>query len=93
METTRYAPIIVVTLNRNEHLKRCIHSLAMNTGAENTDIYISVDFPPAEKYIDGYRRVKEYLSSTTDLKKFKNAYIFYQEKNLGPGKNIRFLKE
>jgi len=86
-----FAPIIIPTLNRYEHLKRCIESLKNNMFASETDLYISVDYPPAEKYVEGYNRVKEYLDN--ELKSgFKNIYVFYQSENLGPEKNMDFLR-
>ena len=86
-----YYPVIIPTLNRAQHLKRCIDSLSRNTGTENTEIYISVDFPPHEKYREGYEQVKTLLS-TIDLSPFKKAHIFFQETNLGPSGNSAFLK-
>lgn len=85
-----YYPVLITTLNRVEHLKRCVESLARNTGAESTEIYISVDFPPHEKYQKGYEQVKEYLSSA-DLSIFKAVNIFFQDTNLGPSGNSAFL--
>lgn len=87
-----YAPIFIATLNRAEHLERCLHSLALNTGVEKTDLFISVDYPPAEKYIDGYNRVRKYLETTSDLNAFHSVRLIYQKKNLGPSGNMRFLK-
>lgn len=88
----RYAPIIIPTLNRASHLDRCLESLKNNVGAENTDIYISVDYPPSEKYMEGYEKVKELLENK-DLSCFNNAYIFFHEDNLGPVGNSDFLKK
>lgn len=87
-----YAPIIIPTLNRASHLERCLESLKNNIGAEHTDIYISVDYPPAQKYMEGYQEVKKLLE-TKDLSCFKNAYIFFHEENLGPVGNSNFLKQ
>ena len=85
-----YAAIIIPTLNREKHLKRCITSLLKNKEAAFTDLYISVDFPPSEKFENGYKEVKDYVKT---INGFKNVYIYFQEKNLGPGLNSRFLKE
>lgn len=84
-----YAPIAIPTINRISHLERCIKSLQNCKGVENSDIYISVDYPPNDRYIVGYRQVKEYLEG--GLSGFKNVYIFFQEKNLGPYENSSFL--
>ena len=85
------APIIIPTLNRYEHLKRCIESLKRNKQACDTELYISVDYPPTEKYRMGYEKVKEYLK-TDGVTGFKDVFIYYQEENLGPGENACFLR-
>ena len=84
-----YAPIIIPTLSRYEHLKKCIESLADNEYAKYTDLFISVDFPPEEKYVEGYEKIKNYLSKGIDG--FKNVCIHYQNYNLGPMGNSDFL--
>ena len=85
-----YAPIVIPTLNRRYHLQRCIESLQKCTNINETDLFISVDYPPAEKYIKGYKEVVNFVK-TFDFSGFKSFHVFYQEKNLGPYKNIEFL--
>ena len=87
-----YAPIIIPTLNRIDHLKRCLTSLENNTGAENTEVYISVDYPPAEKYVAGYLEVKTWLKQNALNLRFKKMHLYFQEENLGAVKNIFFLE-
>lgn len=82
---------MIPTLNRCEHLKKCIQSLNNNSLAAQTELYISLDFPPAEKYKEGYDRVKEYLQS--GITGFKEVHIFYQKTNLGPSENSSFLQK
>ena len=48
------APVLIPTCNRIHHLKRCVESIARNKLAKETELYISVDYPPSEKYQDGY---------------------------------------
>lgn len=86
----KYAPIIIPTLNRVLHLKRCINSLLLNKEAILTDLYISVDYPPNKKYINGYAEVKRYVKT---IKGFKSVNLFFQSTNLGPGKNRAFLEK
>ena len=83
------APVVIPTLNRTDHLKRCLSSLAKNKYASDTDIYISVDCPPSAKYEEGYKETLKYLESGIDG--FRNVYVFIQEKNLGSSENGRFL--
>lgn len=84
-----YAPIIIPTLNRVEHLRRCIESLQNNPWARYTPLIISVDYPPEDKYREGYYRVCEYLGN--GIEGFGDVKIFYQEENLGAYKNEKFL--
>lgn len=85
----KYAPIIIPTLNRYEHLERLIQSLQKNGWAKYTELYISIDYPPAERYQAGYSRVCKYLAQAPEG--FKNVFIFKQTKNLGPYQNGQFL--
>lgn len=87
-----YAPVIIPTLNRYDHLKRLIDSLIGNSYAKETELYISLDYPPSEKYTEGYKRTEQYLDSS-DKWGFKGVHIYKQEHNLGPSDNIDFLKE
>lgn len=85
-----YAPIVIPTLNRIEHLKRCITSLQANSWAKYSPLIISVDYPPAQKYEEGYRYVCEYLQD--GITGFASVDIIYQEENLGAYENAEFLK-
>lgn len=80
-----YAPIAITTLNRYEHLKRCIESLQANEWAKYTELYIGVDYPPSQRYEDGYKKVCEYLS--TEPEGFAKVNIVFHETNLGPFDN------
>lgn len=84
-----YAPIAITTLNRYEHFVKCIESLQKNEWAKFTDLYISVDYPPSEKYRDGYLKICAFLDKGIDG--FHNVFVFYQKKNLGACKNALFL--
>lgn len=85
-----YAPIIIATLNRYEHLKRCIESLQKNSWAKYTELYISVDYPAKEVHWEGYRKVREYLEA--GIEGFKKVEVYYQSFNLGGAENFMFLK-
>lgn len=87
------APVIIPTLNRYKHLKRCLESLESNSLCCYTDVFISLDYPPSPKYEDGYKFVKDYLNILCGNNKFHNLYVFVQDENLGPAKNMNFLFE
>lgn len=87
-----FAPIIIPTLNRCDHLKACLESLNNNHNAENTEVFVSVDYPPSEKYIEGHKQICNYLKNAQF--KFKAFTVYYQKHNLGikgENSNYRFL--
>lgn len=86
-----YAPIIIPTLNRKEHLQRCITSLKKNSWAKYTTLVIGVDYPPAEEYRIGYEAVCNYLRE--GITGFKNVKVIYHKENLGPYENNKYLKK
>lgn len=87
----KYAPIAIATLNRDKHLEKCLDALVSNRHFKETKIYISVDYPPNEKYEEGYEKVKQLLIQKYG--KYENINIIYHEKNLGPIENYAFIKD
>lgn len=85
----KYAPVIIKTLNRYDHLRQCVESLQKNKLAELTDLYISVDYPPSEKYMEGYLKVRQYTEQ--GIAGFHKVHMFYHEKNIGSHENTKFL--
>ena len=85
-----YAPIVIPTLNRFEHLKNCVESLKNNKYAEKTDLIVALDYPPAEKYEKGWQLISEYLAS---LSGFNQVVVVKREKNLGAIENIKSILE
>lgn len=83
---SQYAPIIIPTLNRYEHFKRCVESLSKCTYASDTDLFIGLDFPPSEKYYEGYNNIKRYLSQIVG---FKSVVILDADHNLGVNENCK----
>lgn len=86
-----YSPIIIPTLNRYEHFIVCIESLARNSYAEYTEVYISLDYPSKKEQWEGYQRIKAYLDS--GINGFKEVNIKEQTENLGAYANEEFLIE
>lgn len=86
-----YAPILITTLNRYECLRRCIESLQKNSWADKTELFISVDYPPTDKYVDGYNKIKKYLNK--NIEGFKKVHVYFQEENLGVIQNCEWLRQ
>lgn len=85
-----YYPIIIPTLNRYEHFRRCVESLARNTHADKTELVIGLDFPPSSKYEEGHRKIKEYIPS---IRGFKKVTLFERKENYGAYRNGLALRE
>lgn len=86
-----YAPVMITACNRYRHLERCIASLARNGYAKDTELYISVDYPWAEEYVEDWKKVCAFLKKPIDG--FKKTTVYYQKKNLGFYQNKTFLYE
>lgn len=84
-----YYPVVIPTLNRYEHLKECVESLKLNTHADKTELIIGLDYPPSEKYQDGWYKIKKYLS---ELSGFGTITIIEHEHNLGAAANSTYIR-
>ena len=85
----RYAPVIIPTLCRYDKLKVLVDSLANNKEyAKYTELVIGLDYPPAEKYVEGYKKIKAYLPTITGFGKVK---IVEQTENKGTVGNEKTL--
>ena len=41
-----FYPVVIPALNRYEHFKNCVESLAKNTLTGETELIIALDYPP-----------------------------------------------
>ncbi len=85
MQYTKYAPVVIPTLNRFEHFKRCLESLEKCTGANKTEVYIALDYPPSEKYIEGWKKIDEFLAEKEKNNGFGKLCVVRRERNYGIG--------
>ena len=80
-----YAPVLIPTLNRHEHLKQCLESLSRCTWADKTEVYVALDYPPQdkwEKYAHGWEKNREWLCSVGDMG-FKKLHLIERTENYG----------
>lgn len=89
-EIDKFYPVLIPTLNRYIHFKRCVESLAMNTHADKTELVIGLDYPPSDKYMEGYIKIKEYIPNISG---FAKVTVIMHETNIGAGENIKCLRE
>lgn len=85
MQIQKYVPVLIPTLNRYKHFKRCLESLERCSGAEHTDVFIGLDYPPSDKYVDGWKLIDEYLSEKERGHGFNNLTVIRRYFNCGVG--------
>ena len=88
----KYAPVLITTVNRFEHFRKCLESLNECTWADQTDVFVAVDYPGKEEHFAGYKRIREYLLQKHNFC-FHSLNIIYRETNYfysGKG-NLRCL--
>lgn len=85
-----FAPVLIPTLNRYDHLKKCIESLSKNKYAHETHLFIALDAPLKESHVDGYNKSKDFL---TTISSFKEITVFVRESNLGAKKNLDLARK
>lgn len=85
-----FYPVLIPTLNRFDHLKKCVESLSKCTHSDKTELVIGLDYPPSERYMDGWMKIKEYIPS---IKGFKKITVLEAKKNLGFNDNIMELNK
>ena len=81
-----YAPVVIPTLNRYYHFTECFESLCRCTGAEKTDVYIGLDYPPQKEYVEGWKKIDDYLKEKEKDHPFHSLVIIRQDHNCGVGK-------
>lgn len=83
MDIKQYAPVYIPTLNRFEHFKRCLESLEKCTGADKTEVYVGLDYPPSGKYVEGWKKIDEYLKIKEKDNRFARLEVHRREQNCG----------
>lgn len=84
-----YVPVIIPTLCRFEHFKRCVESLQKCVGAKETELYVGVDYPAKPSHQEGHDKIIDYLNA--GLNGFKKVVVFQHKENLGATGNLYFL--
>lgn len=86
-----YAPVVIPTLSRYEHFKRCIESLSKCTYSNQTEVFIGLDYPLKEEHIEGWKLITQYLQNQN--LPFKKMTILKREENFGVSKNSEELRK
>lgn len=75
-----YAPIILFTYNRPDHLRKTIGALLKNKEAENSDLIIYSDAAKGKSDREGVEEVRHYLKVVTG---FRSVRIIERGQNMG----------
>lgn len=78
-----YSPVLITTINRYTHFRKCLESLEACTGALETDVFVALDYPPSEKYLDGWSKIDSYLRTKEKTNNFKKLTVIRREYNYG----------
>ncbi len=84
-ELAQWAPVVIPTLCRYEHFRRCVESLSRCTHADKTELVIGLDYPAKEEHVEGWQRICDYIPT---IKGFKQVTCFRREENYGPARNV-----
>lgn len=82
-QISKYAPILIPTLCRYDCFIKCIESLSRCIGAENTDVFIALDYPLNDSHWDGYNKILNYIN--TKKFPFNSLNVIKRERNYGVG--------
>ena len=74
----KYAPLLLFTYNREEHLKKTIKYLKKNKISKNTDLIIYSDGPKNLQEIKNVKIVRNFLKK---INGFKSITIYKRKKN------------
>ena len=80
-------PIAIVTHDRINHLKKTINSLLSNKISKFQEIYIFLDAPCSNAYIQNNNQITEYVNS---LNGFKHIKLIKHQKNIGAHNNFEY---
>ena len=89
-ETFQYAPVLIHTYTRLEHLKKTIGALLDNDLACSTDLFIASDAPKENKDERDVLLVRKYIQS---IQGFKSVNIILRDRNFGLYLNAATLAE
>ncbi len=75
-----FSPVFIITLNRFYHFERCIKSLSECLYADQTDLYIALDYPANDSHVEGYTKILNFIPT---IKGFRSVSVIKREINFG----------
>lgn len=86
LEISSFAPVVIPTLCRDTHLKVLLESLSKCRYADQTEVYVSIDYPAKPEHEPGHTRICKFLDKVGNMG-FKKLHVIKREKNLGLDSN------
>ena len=62
---------------------RCFESLEKCIGADKTEVYVALDYPPTDKYRSGWLSINEYLNFKEKQNRFNKLHVIRRDFNYG----------
>lgn len=90
VELNNFAPVLILTLNRYNHLKQCVESLSKCTYAEQTVLYVALDYPFEDSHWEGYNKICKYIENIIG---FKSVIVIKRKENFGVRRNVMDARE
>lgn len=82
------APVVLFVYNRLDHTTRVLETLAKNTLAKDTELYVFSDAAKSENGLEKVNAVREYIRRMDWHENFRNVTIVEAEKNKGLAKSV-----
>ena len=84
-------PVVIITLCRYEHFVRCVESLKKNKLANETELFIGLDYPKNESHEEGYKKICGYIDKGIDG--FLKVTVIRQKSNIGVRNNFHTIRD
>jgi len=81
----KYAPVLILTLNRDLHFKNCVESLSKCLNADKTDLFIALDYPLNDSHYEGFDKIIKIIDTISG---FKTINIIRRDVNYGIPRNF-----
>jgi hypothetical protein len=83
-----HAPVVLFAYRRPDHLRRALDSLAVNPGADQTQLSIYCDGAKSATDRQAVEQVREIARSANDSATFASALVIERDHNMGLAKSV-----
>lgn len=83
-----YAPIVLFLYSRPDHARKTLDALALNRGADKSELFIFCDGPKNDSVRDNIEKVQTLAIEEQSRSRFKSVEVIISEKNKGLANSI-----